>query len=522
MKVLKLTSVFILFCTVLEAQWNIQWTTHYDDSGHSNDISSLLVPDPAGGVYTIGFTYNSSFQRSDILILKYDDLGQLMWSEVFARSGDRTERPYGAVVDHAGNLIVTGEGFTTNNIADVLILKYSSSGLLMWSDSIDGTSGMYDRGISVCVDDNDNIYLTGYIYNSVFKGFLTKYTSSGNQVYHTIIAGLQQGHDVRYDNGSLWVYGITGTSGSPAHTALYKYDPAGNALGSYIINDANDNRILKMEMLNNQIFLLDARGGGLTGISSYGVHCLDTSLNQIWFVHQTIANELYPVSMSVYDTSIFISANEWSGGAIGQYNGELRRFRTVDGALTGQVAVNAAPLMYGDLSSQVMDSAGNISVGFVTVGNPSGNYVKYLIRFDNQLQQTDVLSLPDSISYDEIDMFQKDDHTIFYASAAYDSIGANRDFLLYKLSDLAVGVAEEPASSFLSVAPNPSSDRVTITTNNSEEMCWSLYDVRGQEISTGVFSYRHELNISGIAAGLYLLMVNDGEHTEIVKIQKSE
>ncbi len=522
MKSMKCTFVLILISLFAEAQWNMQWRKHYDDSGHSNDISSLLVPDPAGGVFTIGYTFNPSFQRSDMLILKYDDAGQLMWSELFARSGDRTEKPHGAVLDHAGNLIVTGEGFNTNNVADILILKYSSSGSLLWEDSIDGTSNMYDRGISVCVDDSDNIYMTGYIYNGAFKGFLTKYTPSGNQVFHQIITGLQQGQVVHYENGTLLLHGITGASGFPAHTAIYRYDLNGNSMGSYVINDANDNRIVKAVSSGNRIYLLDARGGGTSGVSSYGVHCIDSSFNQLWFVYQTIANDLYPVSMSVHDTSIIVSANEWSGGMNGQYSGELRRFRTVDGSLSAQAAVNASPVMFGNISSQVMDSSGMVSLGYVTNGNASGNYVKHLLRFNSQLQQTALLALPDSMTFDDIDLVQKDNHTIYYASAAYDTIGLNRDFLLYKLSDITVGVDEQAAPALVSVYPNPVKDLVTITAYTSSEMLWSLFDLQGREIYKGSFSYRHEFAVSRLSAGMYVLQVTDGKQTTTMKIQKPE
>ena len=520
MKNLKVTICCLLLSCLSNAQWNVHWSVMFDYTNHSAERTELLIPDPTGGVFCIGYTIPPQQQKSDLLILKYDDAGSLLWSEVYTRSGDRNERPHGAVVDHAGNLIVTGEGFDVNNVADVLLLKYSSSGQLMWEDSIDGTSGAYDRGSSVCVDDSDNVYVTGYLYNGTFKGYLAKYSPAGTPMYLTIIPTLQHGHHVRFDNNFIYLYGITGVSGSPYHTQILKLDRNGSTLSSYTINDANDNHIAEMIRDNDRMYLLDIRGGGSSGLTTYGIHCLDSNLTYQWKNYHSSSMDLNAQGMVMYDSSLYVATSEWNGSMSFQLTCGISRISKADGSLTSQVPVIAGSSLYGYIFNQVVDSSGVISVAFLPNANPSGNGVKYLTRFDAGLQPLGLLALPDSMTYGDISIYQKDNHTIYYFGTAWDTVGGNEDFLLYKLSDLAVGTAELSDDRVLQVFPNPFTESVTLKTTSSTMVDWQISDMHGRLLVEGHTSGEQHIDLHSLASGMYLLNCREQGVARTVKIIK--
>lgn len=390
----------------------------------------------------------------------------------------------------------------------------------MWEDSIDGTSSLYDRGNSVCVDDSDNIYITGYIYNNAFKGFVAKYSPSGSLMYNSVVSSLQQGHHIRFESNYLYLYGITGTSGSPYHTQVLKLDKNSATQNSYTINDAYDNTIMQMIRENNQIYLLDSRGGGSSGYTSYAVHCLDSNLTFLWKNTHAGSAHLIPCNMVSYDTSLYVSSFEWNGAMSLLYSASLSRLSKTDGSIIAQVPVNANPVMSTRIFDLKADSIGNLSVAHLTTGNASGNYIKYLSHFDRNLQPLGLLALPDSMTYGDIYLYQKDDHTIYYSSAAWDSIGGNGDFLLYKLSDIAVGTSEFAGDKLLKVFPNPFAESATIISENKGEVRWRLTDMDGRLLDKGIVKTEQQLFFPHIQAGVYLLTCTDGRSTQTVKLVK--
>jgi hypothetical protein len=156
------------------------WSTYY--GGNSGDWVLTLTNDPAGNLYAAGYTGSTvgiatpdAYQTSyagymDFYLVKFDPDGKRIFSTYFGKSGE--DRPHDLQIDDDGNIIMIGttpsDGMATSGAyqeacggrLDVSISKWTSSGQLIWSTYYGGDGD--DRGRECSIDDDGNIYVTGF------------------------------------------------------------------------------------------------------------------------------------------------------------------------------------------------------------------------------------------------------------------------------------------------------------------------------------------------------------------------
>ncbi|MDI1427988.1 hypothetical protein [Polyangium sorediatum] len=138
----------------------------------------------------------------DILVAKYDPLGNHVWSRRFGANG--TDGARSVAVDGAGNIVVTGVFQSTvdfgggphvsvNGTSDVFVLKLNPAGAFVWSRAYGAAGG--DEGSAVAVDPAGNVIVAGHFRNTINFGvgtltavglddlFVLKLDSAGNHVW---------------------------------------------------------------------------------------------------------------------------------------------------------------------------------------------------------------------------------------------------------------------------------------------------------------------------------------------------
>jgi hypothetical protein len=85
-------------------------------------------------------------------------------------------------VDGDGNVLVTGyaEG---NNYADYATLKYSNSGVPLWTNRYNGAGNGNDVANAIAVNSAGEVYVTGYGSASSEEFVTIKYSSSGETLW---------------------------------------------------------------------------------------------------------------------------------------------------------------------------------------------------------------------------------------------------------------------------------------------------------------------------------------------------
>ena len=172
-----------IFIVKYDASGNMLWATSAED-GVFNDDGRSVSTDASGNVFIAGYfasptitfgttTLTNTNSSWDIFIVKYDSSGNVLW----AKSAGGTAYDIGNSVstDAIGNVFMTGIyysptitfGITTltnaNNVADIFIVKYDASGNVLWAKSAEGT--WYDLSYGVCTDVIGNVFITGAFYS---------------------------------------------------------------------------------------------------------------------------------------------------------------------------------------------------------------------------------------------------------------------------------------------------------------------------------------------------------------------
>ncbi len=247
----------------------LSWNKFYN---YSADIPRAVITDNLGNSYVTGETGNPGFPFSySITTLKYDPNGNEQWVKNY-NGGSIPDgyQGYNIDVDNSANIYVTGNIYSTSNIATI---KYNTNGTLQWAKSYNGPSSSADISCAVGVDGNGNTYTAGtsndftwgydialikYSPVSVFgnefkKNSLTKTISDLQNVYDTISVdytapanyyvydvNLKIDTVLHANDGDLEFYlihnGIT-------DTAIYQVGGTGDNFINTVLNDSAANPI---------------------------------------------------------------------------------------------------------------------------------------------------------------------------------------------------------------------------------------------------------------------------------------
>ncbi|HEV7351294.1 SBBP repeat-containing protein [Telluribacter sp.] len=213
----------------------VQWAQKA--GGTNYDMALAIAVDGGDNVYITGYFYGSSTFGSttltssggaDVFVVKYNSSGAVQWAQ--KAGGTDYDEGQGIAVDGSGNVYVTGYFYgsatfgsttlTSSGIYDVFVIKYNSSGAVLWGQQAGG--GNSDVGYGIAVDGNGNVYVTGYFQGSATFGsttlnayggndvFVAKYNSSGAVQWVQPAGGVstEQGRSIAVDgNGNVYVTG---------------------------------------------------------------------------------------------------------------------------------------------------------------------------------------------------------------------------------------------------------------------------------------------------------------------------
>lgn len=178
-------------------------------------------------IYAVGYTMGLGAVKVDVLIVKFDSSGRVLWSLIAGES--QFDYGWGITTWYDSTsgkeyVIVAGQtnSFTVGGGYDCLVLKLTSEGMFEWS-IVFGTPEL-DRLEKVVVDEHGFIYVAGATYSANTPGVLAaKISPEGQLVWMTSFKGdkSEAAYSIHVDNDYVYVAGYTEsyTSGE-----LGKYD----------------------------------------------------------------------------------------------------------------------------------------------------------------------------------------------------------------------------------------------------------------------------------------------------------
>ncbi len=243
------------FLTKFDSSGNELWSQQIGTSSY--DQSYSVAVDGSGNAYisgeTDGVLGSSSAGSSDAFLTKFDSSGNELWTQQIGTAhGDVS---HSVAVDGSGNVFISGEtylgdlGGTNAGESDAFLVKYDSSGDLLWSQQI-GTSSD-DVSYSVAVDGSGNAYISGYTEGDLGgtnasgqDAFLTKFDSLGNELWSQQIgpSGTDYSLSVAVDgSGNAFISGYTygdlgGTNAGDRDAFLVKFENPGPGILSLLMD----------------------------------------------------------------------------------------------------------------------------------------------------------------------------------------------------------------------------------------------------------------------------------------------
>jgi hypothetical protein len=153
------------------------WTNRYNGPGNSADAAYAIASDRDGNVFVTGDVWNGT--SYDYATIKYSNTGIPLWTNLYNGPGDSRDVAYAIAVDDTGNIFVTGESWSSraDNSRDFATIAYSNSGLSLWTNRYDGPANSRDQAIALAVDSSGNVLVTGESANNTSSPYDRDYAT---------------------------------------------------------------------------------------------------------------------------------------------------------------------------------------------------------------------------------------------------------------------------------------------------------------------------------------------------------
>lgn len=260
---------------------NILWqkTTIKNASTSLGLYYGRVAVDSSGNSYLSGNDFGST---GGPIVFKFNSSGVLQWQRGI-RNVAGTAEEYGrssyarALVDYQGNILLTGDtAGPGGGVSQALIVKCDPSGNIIWQRGLYNAYAGYIIGYGLSTDPSGNVYLTGYTFDETYGrvGVVVKYSSSGSLLWQRGIASYET-RDVATDSsGNVYVVGATGEyTANSQETFIVKYDANGTVLWQRTIGSPGYTYSLQINVVGDKIYI---NGYGIGGSTSGIIAVLPT------------------------------------------------------------------------------------------------------------------------------------------------------------------------------------------------------------------------------------------------------
>lgn len=261
------------------------WSRHFSGTLYGSDEEANSIDiDASGNIVTAGYLKNSG-TSSDIFITKHSPLGALLDSVRWDNTMHEADRSYDMHIDATGNIIITGRtdidpSSTTND--EIIVLKYDNNINLIWSYTYSGLGSGSDRGKFVQIANDGSIYIAARLVNTSGNEDvkLLKLNASGTLAWQQNF-DLANGNDDVIDmkltsNGNIALaISASINSQSIIHDAIIKtYNSSGSEVWSNTFNGTNGENDESVAIFCNSdgsVILCGSTNSGNSNFTNYDV-----------------------------------------------------------------------------------------------------------------------------------------------------------------------------------------------------------------------------------------------------------
>jgi len=273
----------LLTATVANAQARLAsreaWTRRYFPSSEYAMFTSV-VTGPGGVVYAMGFSFAGGGVPA-VVLAKYDAAGHRRWLRTYdgVAHGGATFLGVGhlVAVDHAGNVVVACTAYLGGGTKNVVALKYTPGGKLMWVGrrhetgepqdvsclGLDAAGNVYVAGRTTRTSTGDDYIEVKFAAASGRADWAYRYAGPGGASHGVdLVQGIAVDH-----KGDSYMTGISDNGDGNSSIATVKLTPAGHKvwvrrLNRGVSSEGHDLALGK----NGDLYLVgNTFSGGLSG-----------------------------------------------------------------------------------------------------------------------------------------------------------------------------------------------------------------------------------------------------------------
>lgn len=143
-----------------------EWTEQWDSPSMADDAGFGVTVGTDGSVAVAGHTPVVA-DNQDIWLGRWDTDGELLWFKQFGGQSFVNDQGFAVAADSANNFIVAGFRGISETDSDIWMRKYDEGGNVVWSQAVAGRGADRDQATAIAVDRDDNLLVTGEIRHAV-------------------------------------------------------------------------------------------------------------------------------------------------------------------------------------------------------------------------------------------------------------------------------------------------------------------------------------------------------------------
>ncbi|MDX2047734.1 MAG: hypothetical protein SFU87_13170 [Chitinophagaceae bacterium] len=182
------------FSQVANAQYNQQWFVAHHPAGAMLPTKAAKLHVAGDHLYVLATVQGNPVNDEDIMLIKYDMQGNLVWEKRYGVPGNFHEKAVDMAIDELGSIYITGESSLEGPASahDFCTIKYTPEGTQVWVQRF----GVKEHGESPCRIKvrNGMVFVTG-------KTNTAAGTSTTENV-HSIIYNASTGKEVWSNSGN--------------------------------------------------------------------------------------------------------------------------------------------------------------------------------------------------------------------------------------------------------------------------------------------------------------------------------
>ncbi|MCX6296775.1 MAG: T9SS type A sorting domain-containing protein [Bacteroidetes bacterium] len=300
----------------MDSKGDTIWTKTYGELG--DDFCHAIQQTSNNGFLIVGTTNSLGNGDTDILLIKTDSNGVMLWSKIYGGSGNES----GLSIEYNNDNSFLVAGYTESfgsGMKDMFILHIDADGGEKWNKTFGGSNNDVANSIKKT---NDGGYIITGTSNSFSAGgdddvYLMKIDVNGNKIWSKAIGGINQdsgNSGLQNADGGYMVIGNTASFGiGDTDIYLIKTNSDGDVLFSNTYNSSYEDFAKNITPTSDGQFVLSAFSGSQMFNSGGSITLTSGSISTVGTIDTT-------VSGSTLET---VSTNDTTGSTTGNVDSDI-------------------------------------------------------------------------------------------------------------------------------------------------------------------------------------------------------